>query len=265
MTGPSSSASTTEGRLRRRLAAGDVVVGTFLNSGSPLAAEICARAGFDWALVDLEHGAGSEATLAGHLQALAGTGTAAVVRVEENERARFAHALDAGAEGIMVPRVGTAAEAEQAVAYCRYPPEGARGVAVMNRAADFGAAGPGYPAAANERVVVVVQIETLDGVENADAIAAVDGVDVLFVGPSDLSHALGIPGDVEHERFRAAVDRVLAACGRRGKRSGLLTADAGSVSRSAALGYRMIAVGSDSSFLAAGARRAAEDARREPA
>jgi 4-hydroxy-2-oxoheptanedioate aldolase len=256
MTVRSSSASTTEGRLRARVAAGDVLLGTFLNTGSVLAAEICALQGFDWALVDLEHGAASESNLGLHFQALAGTGTAALVRVEENERPRFARALDAGAEGVMVPRVGSRTEAECAVSFCRFPPAGSRGVAVMNRAAAFGPGGVEYTTAANDRVLGVVQIETAAGVEGADEIAAVDGVDVLFVGPSDLSYALGIPGQTDHERFREAVGRVVAAARGRGKAAGVLVRTPEELEGALERGFRFIAIGSDSSFVADGARRA---------
>jgi 4-hydroxy-2-oxoheptanedioate aldolase len=261
VTRPSSSASTTEDRLRARVAGGDVLLGTFLNTGSPLAAEICARAGFDWGLLDLEHGAASEASLGAHLRALAGTGTAAVVRIEANERARFARVLDAGAEGVMVPRVGTAAEAERAVSFSRYPPAGTRGVAVMNRAADFGSAGPDYTSEANERILGVVQIESVDGVGNVEAIAAVNGVDVLFVGPSDLTYALGIPNETGHERYREAVRRVLEATRRHGKSAGVLVKGEEELEDACALGFRFLAVGSDSSFLATGARTAVKQGR----
>lgn len=236
---PSSSASITE-----RLRTGEALVGTFLNLGSPLAAEVCGRAGFDWALVDLEHGAGTEAELIPTLQALAATGTPAIVRVEANARPRFARALDAGADGVMVPRVDSADEARAAVASMRYPPRGVRGVAYMNRGAGWALDAPEADA------LCAIQIESRAAVEDVDAIAAVDGVDVLFVGPSDLRQALGGPID-------DAVDVVLAAARASGKAAGILLRTRADLDGALEQGFRFVGVGSDSLFLAEGARAAA--------
>jgi 4-hydroxy-2-oxoheptanedioate aldolase len=234
----SSSASTT----RERLAAGEALVGTFLNLGSPLAAEACARAGFDWLVFDLEHGAGTERELIPTLQAIAGR-SAALVRVEANERPRFARALDAGADGVMVPRVDSAAEAAQAVACMRTPPRGVRGVAYMNRAADWGRARDGVDA------LCVIQIESGAAVDDAEAIAAVDGVDVLFVGPNDLSAALGTD-----DLPLAKVLDAAAACG---KTAGILARSREDADRYVEDGFRFVGIGSDSLFMVQGARAAA--------
>ena len=238
MSGRRSSASTT----RARLEAGETLVGTFLNLGSPLAAEICARSGFDWLLVDLEHGAGTEGELVPTLQAI-GRRCTALVRVEANERPRFARALDAGADGVMVPRVYSAAEAEQAVRCMRYSPRGIRGVAYMNRAAGW--------ATGSEEVdaLCVIQIETREAVAEADAIAAVDGVDVLFVGPNDLRAALGSD--------ELPLEAVMDAARAHGKSAGILARSREDADRYAAQGFRFVGIGSDSLFLAEGARDAA--------
>src|SRR5215207_322189 len=222
---PSSSASTT----RERLAAGETLVGTFLNLGSALAAEVCARAGFDWLLFDLEQGAGTERELIPTLQAI--------------ERPRFARALDAGADGVMVPRVDSAAEAAQAVACMRTPPRGVRGVAYMNRAADWGRARDGVDA------LCVIQIESGAAVDDAEAIAAVDGVDVLFVGPNDLSAALGTDD--------LPLAKVLEAADARGKTAGILARSREDADRYVEDGFRFVGIGSDSLFLVRGARAAA--------
>lgn len=238
MSVPSSSASTT----RRRLAAGETLVGAFLNLGSALAADVCARAGFDWLLVDLEHGAGTEAELIPALQAIGGRCTA-LVRVEASERPRFARALDAGADGVMVPRVDSAAEAAHAVSCMRYPPRGVRGVASMNRGKGWGFAED--PADA----LCVIQIETRGAVEQARDIAAIDGVDVLFVGPSDLGAALGT--------MELPLDGVIAAANAAGKATGILARSREDAERYVAQGFRFVGIGSDSLFLAQGARVAA--------
>jgi 2-keto-3-deoxy-L-rhamnonate aldolase RhmA len=231
-------------RIKERLAAGETLVGTFLNLGSPLAAEICGLAGFDWALVDLEHGAGTEAELIPTLQALTHTGTAGLVRVEANERPRFARALDAGADGVMVPRVDSAAEAQAAVASMRYAPRGVRGVAYMNRGAGW------IPGPPERDTLCAIQIESAEAVADAGAIAAVDGVDVLFVGPNDLRQALGGPID-------EAVDVVLAAARAAAKTAGILVRSREALEESLERGFRFVGIGSDSLFLAEGARAAA--------
>ena len=238
MSATSSSASTT----RERLAAGETLLGTFLNLGSPLAAEACARAGFDWLLFDLEHGAGTERELIPTLQAVGGR-CSVVVRVEANERQRFARALDAGADGVMVPRIDSADEAAQAVASMRYPPRGARGVAYMNRGADWG-----HPHT-DADALGVIQIESAGAVEDADAIAAVDGVDVLFVGPNDLGAALGTDD--------LPLAKVLDAAAANGKAAGILARSREDAERYVQEGFRFVAIGSDSLFLVQGARAAA--------
>jgi 4-hydroxy-2-oxoheptanedioate aldolase len=235
---PSSSASIT----RRRLAAGETLLGAFLNLGSALAADVCARAGFDWLLVDLEHGAGTEAELIPALHAIGGRCTA-LVRVEANERPRFARALDSGADGVMVPLVDSAAEAAHAVGCMRYPPRGVRGVASMNRAKGWGFAEGAADA------LCVVQIETRGAIDQAREIAAIDGVDVLFVGPSDLGAALGTT--------ELPLDGVIAAANAAGKAAGILVRRREDAERCIAQGFRFVGIGSDSLFLAQGARAAA--------
>jgi len=246
--------------FRERLLAGEHLVGCFLNMGSGVAAEICALAGFDWLLIDLEHGSATEADLLPQLQAVARSGATPLVRVEANDRPRFTKALDLGAEGVMVPRVAGAAEAREAVAHLRYPPVGDRGVALLNRATGFAAHGLEYVEGFGERVVGIVQIETESAVAEADEIAALAGVDCLFVGPADLSHALGVFQRFDDPRFVAAVERVRDAAARHGKASGVLVSSA-EHDRWRDLGFTFVGVGSDSSFLAGGARAAAKTSR----
>lgn len=237
VSGSNSSASITE-----RVRGGDSVVGTFLNLGSPLAAEICARAGFDFVVVDLEHGAGTEAALIPTLQALGSCG--AIVRVESAERPRVLRLLDAGAHGVMVPRVESAAEARAAIDGTRYPPRGTRGVAYMNRGADFGAG-----AAPERDVLVAIQIETRGALQEAREIAACDGVDVLFVGPADLGAALGTS--------ELPLDAIVDAAQAEGKAAGLFTRTHEDAERALERGFRFVTVGADSFFLAEAARAAA--------
>ena len=231
-------------RLRGRLNAGEAVIGCFLSLGSPLTAEIMGAAGYDWALIDLEHGAGGEQEALAQMQALAGTGCAALVRVEGCERQRTHRVLDFGAHGIMFPRVDTPEQARQAVAAMHYPARGVRGVAFSNRACLYGTNfRPYMEASAN--LLTIIQIESPQAVDNADAIASIEGVDVLFVGPTDLSHSMGMLGQFDRPEFVRAIERTAEAAAKHGKHSGLLLPAAGDVGRYYKIGFRFMASGSD--------------------
>lgn len=238
--------------LRQRALRGELLAGTWLNLGSSLTAEMAGRAGFDWVLVDMEHGAGDQHSLVHQLQALDTTNAAGVVRIAWNEAPRFKRVLDQGASGIMVPYVNTAEAARQAVAAMRYPPQGVRGVARSNRAAGFGQDFAAYFAEANENLLTVVQIETAEAIANVEEIAAVEGVDVLFVGPLDLSVSLGIPGQSTHPDFRAAIRRVIDAARKAGKAAGILLGSAEQIAPTVEDGFTFIAVGSDGVMVAQG-------------
>ncbi len=259
--------ATGRGRIRERVLAGEVVLGAFLNLGSPLAAELCARAGFDGLLVDLEHGAGTEADLLAQLHAIEGaTGPsgrccAALARPEEGTRLRIGRALDLGAEGIMVPRLERPDEIRRVVSWLRYPPAGIRGVALLTRGAELGEVAHGDVARLNDRVLGIVQVESPLAVENAAGIAAIDGVDVLFVGPTDLSHSLGVPGRLDAPEYLAALGTVVAACRASGKAAGILLRSADALARHLELGFTFVGVGSDGAYVTDGARAALARAR----
>lgn len=242
-------------RLIDRLAADRPAIGTFVNLGSALATEACAMAGLDWLLVDLEHGSGSEAALVGQALAAAAHDVPLFVRVESLERIRVGRVLDLGVAGVMMPRVTDAAEAARVARWGRYPPDGERGMATYNRACGYGTRTEAL-ARANDEVTVIVQIETRGALEAVEKIAAIAGVDAVFVGPLDLSHALGVQGDYESPVFQAALARVVAAAADRGIAAGILAKDREAADRYAASGFGLIAIGSDFSFLIEGARRA---------
>jgi 2-keto-3-deoxy-L-rhamnonate aldolase RhmA len=229
------------GRLRARLAAGEPTVGTFLGMASPVAAEVCAAAGPDWVLLDLEHGGGGEEQVGATVLAAGAYGVPTVVRVETDARIRLGRVLDLGAAGVMLPRLSSAAEVAEAVRHLRYPPAGDRGVATYNRACRF-ALDPGALDRADDEVLCVVQVESA---------AALDGVDVLFVGPRDLSHDLGVPGDVTAPAYLEALESVRAAAARHGKACGLLAGDGAAARRLRGQGWRFVGIGSDSTLLAA--------------
>src|SRR5215211_3211497 len=237
------------GRLRSSLAAGTPTVGTFVGAASAVTAEVCAAAGVDWVLVDLEHGAGGEEQVGPVVLAAAAYGVPTVVRVESAERIRLGRVLDLGAAGVMLPRMDTAAAVATALRHLRYPPDGDRGVATYNRACRFGL-DPGALDRANNEVLAVVQIESTRAVQQVEEIAALDGVDVLFVGPRDLSHDLGVPGDVQAPRYLEALDRVRSAAQQFGKACGLLVPNGSAAAEKLAQGWRFVGVGSDSTLLA---------------
>jgi len=231
--------------FKKRVLAREWLTGTFINLGSPVTAEIAAHAGFDWILIDHEHGAGGEDTMFNQLRAVGGAPAAPIVRIAANEAWRFKRVLDAGAHGVMVPFVNSADDARAAVTAMRYPPAGIRGVARFHRGAAYGAEFDDYFKHANERLVLVAQIETPAGVANVDAIAAVEGVDVVLVGPTDLTYNMGIPEQFEHPDYAAAQHRVVAAAKSAGKAAGILVHNPALVAASRDLGFTFVALGSD--------------------
>ena len=242
--------------LHGRLGSGAPLLGTFLSLGSPLAAEACALAGFDWLLIDREHGAGGEDAFVGQLMAASSHGVPAIVRTESAERIRAGRVLDAGAAGVMFPRLDTPSQVEEAVSHLHFPPAGDRGVATYNRACGYGLRAD-VLTTANESVVCVVQIETAPALENVDAIARIPGVDVIFIGPRDLSYALGVPGQTGAPAFRDALQRVAAAAQAAGIAAGILAPDRARAEQYVADGFTFVAVGSDCSFISAAASAAA--------
>lgn len=234
---------------RERLKSG-FMAGTFLNLGSPAAVEIAAGLGFDWLLIDLEHGNASLADLRTLLLAGRG-GSPPIVRIPSVDADTVKFVMDSGAAGIMFPFVSSVTQAKAAVQAMKYPPVGARGVAGIIRASDYGQSWKQYFQSANANSLVVVQIETLEAVNAAEEIAAVDGVDVLFVGPLDLSVNLGCPADFTPPHFVEALRKVIAACEKHGKTAGILSRPQ-HVAEHKELGFRFFALGSDTGAVVSG-------------
>ena len=240
----------------------DRPAGHWLSTPSPQVAEQLALTDADFVVIDTEHAPTGTESVEAAVRAVDaasarsdGDGdTAAVVRVAWNDHVRIKRVLDTGAAGVMAPRVNSAEEAEAFVAAARYPPEGRRGVAAA-RASAYGRDFEGYYDRANDRVATIAQIETATAVENAGAIAAVDGLDALLVGPADLSSDLGVFGEYGHERFVSAVESVLAAGD---VPVGTLATSPAEVDRWAEYGYDYQVVGVDAGYLAAGADAALE-------
>lgn len=230
--------------FRHRLAQPGAPLGTWLMSGAPSTAEALGRAGFDWLLVDQEHVPVGESDTLHILQAIAGTPAAAVVRLAANDAVLFKRALDLGAQTVMVPFVDSADEARRAVSHAKYPPEGVRGFAAVHRASGYGTARD-YGQRANDSVFTVIQLETPRAVAALEDIAAVKGVDALFLGPGDLSANMGHIGNILHPEVQAVIADVARRCRKAGIPCGIVGPTPEVVASFVGMGYSFVAVASD--------------------
>ena len=231
-------------------------LGTFLSIGSPAVAELAAECGFDWVLIDLEHGCESDAALPNQLRALRGSGTIAIVRVSAPHPDLIGRVLDWGAQGIMVPHVNTVAEAEHCVRSAYYPPQGHRGVSRTVRAYGYGMRLPGD---SPPKPIILAQIETAEGVANVEQIAAVAGLDALFIGPADLSFDL--KARQSPCSYDECVDAIVKAAKNHDKGCGILVRHADDKEKLKALGFSWLAMDSDLSLVREGFRKNLETAR----
>ncbi len=238
--------------FKAALSRGERQIGLWSSLCSNIAAEIVADSGFDWILLDTEHAPNEVPTLLSQLQAMRGGTATAVVRPAWNDAVLIKRILDIGAPGILVPYVQSADEAEQAVAATRYPPRGIRGVAGGVRAARYGR-DRDYLQTADEEICVLVQVETHSALEQLEAIAAVDGVDGVFIGPSDLAASLGHIGNPHHEDVQNAIQDAVERLTATGTPAGILATAPDDARRYIVWGYRFVAVGSDLGLLARGA------------
>lgn len=240
-------------RLKTALAEGRPQFGLWQSLAHPYAAEICAAAGFDWLLFDGEHAPNTVTTLLAQLQAVAAYPVEAVARPPVGDPVIIKQYLDIGFRSLLIPMVGSVAQTESLVSATRYPPVGIRGVAGLTRASGFGAK-PDYLATAHENICLILQIENRAGLEAIEEIAALPGVDAIFVGPSDLAGALGHLGDAGHPEVRDAISSAIQAVRRAGKPAGIFAASAESARLYVAAGAQLVSVGSDIGLLSNGAR-----------
>ena len=245
--------------LRTRLRDGELLVGSWITLGHPAIAEIMCNAGFDWLAVDLEHSVISIREAGDLIRTIEQGGCRPLVRLTSNDANQIKRVMDAGAHGVIVPMVNSAADAERAVASVYFPPRGRRGVGLA-RAQKYG---PGFAAyhdwLANEGIVVV-QIEHIDAVENLEQILAVDGVDAFLVGPYDLSASMGIPGRFDNPAFVAAMARIRETARAVRAVSGLhvIEPSPDELAARVAEGYRFVAYSIDFRVLDAGFRAGLE-------
>lgn len=241
--------------VRRRLQAGEPSVGTWLALPSPEAAEYVSTLGFDWLVVDAEHNAVDIRTLSQMFGAIAPRGVAPMVRIPWNTPENFKRVLDAGAWGVVVPMVNSREEAERAVEATRYPPKGARSVGGSMPAIRFGTTGAEYLKHADEEILLVLQIEHIEGVEHADEILSVPGVDACFIGPNDLAASmgigLGVPLESDHPQLVEAIDHIRKTCVKHGVAPGVHTSGAKGVNQRIAEGFQFLAMASEVRYLLA--------------
>jgi 2-keto-3-deoxy-L-rhamnonate aldolase RhmA len=235
--------------IRERALKGDFLAGAWLNLASPLTAEMAGMLGYDWLLIDQEHGPGDHWTILHQLHAASRFPVAPIVRVPWVDRILFKKALDLGAAGIMTPYVQSADEAREVIKYGKYMPMGERGIASSPRCAGYATNFDNYFANANKQLTMVVQIETPRSVENAEAIAAVDGVDVLFVGPMDLAISSNLRGMFEDEKYVDQLRRVASGAKNNGKACGILLPNPKWIPLLKGLGFTFIACGTDGGYV----------------
>ncbi len=226
--------------------------GTWVSSPSVVGLDALKGLGFEWFMIDTEHAQLNPETVAAMVAVLADGGPAPLVRVGNIDQYLIKQALDSGAHGILVPLVSTEAQARAVVAFAKYPPDGVRGAAAA-AASRYGLELSSYLRNANADTLVGVQIETKEALENVEAIARVPGVDLLFVGPQDLTLSLGLLDDRTNPKVREAMRGVVEACGRHGKVAGTLVVSPEEKKAALELGFRFIALASDVRFLIQGA------------
>lgn len=235
--------------LKAALQSGHVQRGLWLNMCNAISAEICGHTGFDWGLIDAEHSPNGLDLIQSQLTALAGTPAQGVVRVPIGEDWVLKRVLDLGAQNILVPMVHDAEQARRAAAAVRYPPFGVRGMgATSARASRYGTI-PDYAMTANEQICLMVQVESAQSVENIDEIASVEGVDVVFIGPADLSADMGYPGQLRHPKVMAAMDHVIARARAAGKAVGTIWFNKEHAQEAIDKGITFVGLGSDVSEL----------------
>lgn len=236
------------------------VNGMMVLTDSPAAVEMLGYAGFDYVIIDTEHGANDIAEVEAMVRAAEVSGTTALVRVTKNDPAYILRAMDVGARGILVPQVNSAEDADRAVRAVKYFPRGDRGLAGIVRAARYGFQPlDKYIAESNETSLVIVQAEDIKAVGALDEILAVDGVDGVFVGPADLSHSMAMPGRFDDPEFTRIVHAIVARTVKSGKIAGMFCFDAEQARYWRGLGVRLLCVGTDTTLFAGAARAMARE------
>ena len=245
-------------RFKHALAEGRQLIGLWLALGDENAAELCAHAGFDWLVIDGEHGPNDLRSILSQLRAVQGSASAPVVRLASDDRVAIKQHLDIGAQTLLIPMIESAEQAREAVRSCRYAPEGSRGIgAALARASRYGRIGD-YLSTAADELCLLLQVETRAGIEALDEILEIEGVDGVFVGPADLAADMGLPGKPGSPEVQAAVVGALEKILHSPKASGILTSDMALAHQYRDMGVNFLAVGSDVGVLVSGLRQLRE-------
>lgn len=251
--------------FKQRLASGERVIGCWAGFADPYATEVLATADFDWLVIDAEHAPNDLRTIMAQLMAMKGSGSAPVVRLPMGEVWAIKQALDIGAQTLLIPMVESAEQARDLARAMRYPPEGVRGSGAALARASWFSAVPDYVATANEQMCLLVQVETRAGIEALDDILAVEGVDGVFIGPSDLAADMGFPGQSSAPEVADCIKDALGRIAASDKAAGILAIDDATAQQYADWGAQFLAVGIDVVLLARAARDlAAKWAERKP-
>jgi 4-hydroxy-2-oxoheptanedioate aldolase len=235
--------------FKRALKTGKVQIGLWCSLSNNYVIEVVAGAGFDWLLLDTEHSPNELDMVLSQLQAVAAYPAHPVVRVPWNDMVCIKRYLDIGAQTLLIPYVQNEQEAKSAVAYTRYPVEGLRGMAGTSRATRFGRI-KDYAKTAQEELCVLVQVETQTAIDNIEKIAAVDGIDGIFIGPADLHASLGYAGETANPKVKPIIDEAIRRIRKTGRAAGILTSDETNAKEWLELGCQFVAVGSDAGILA---------------
>jgi 4-hydroxy-2-oxoheptanedioate aldolase len=238
--------------FKRAIMAGEQQIGLWSSLASNITTEVLAGAGFDWLLIDAEHAPNDLRSVLGQLQAMTEHTTQPIVRVPMNDKIEIKRYLDIGVQSFLIPMVETAQEAREAVAATRFPPDGIRGFAGVSRASRFGRIA-NYHQRAQEEICILVQVESELGIDNIEEIAAVPGIDGVFIGPGDLSAAMGQLGNQGHPDIVDVIEKAIRRIVVSGNRPGILTGDETLARRYIAAGCLFTAVGLDTGILARGA------------
>ncbi|MBL0372693.1 HpcH/HpaI aldolase/citrate lyase family protein [Rhizobium sp. KVB221] len=241
-----------ENRLKAMLNAGQATTGLWLSLTSPYVAELAGYTGFDWLMIDGEHAPNDIMTIMAQLQVLKGSSSSIAVRPPVGETHLIKQLLDIGAQSLLIPMVESGEQAEKLVRAVRYPPHGIRGVGASGaRASNFGNI-TDYMATADSQICLMLQIESRAGMAALDAIATTDGVDCVFIGPSDLAADMGFPGNPFAPEVQAVIEDAIIRIRAHGKAAGVYMGDPDYVKRYLEIGATMIAIGSDAAVLARG-------------
>lgn len=233
-------------KLKSKIKNGEIVIGTYVKGSDPAIPEILSSCGFDFIIIDGEHSPLNINNYANHIRSADSMGLPVIVRIHENNKFYIMQALDIGASGIQVPQVNSAKEASEVVSAAKYFPEGSRGFATTHRAAKYGNMDPvEYITKANKNTLVICYVETREAVDDIWKTVKIEGIDVFYIGPSDLSHSYGVPGEVENQKVLNAANRVIKVCNTAKKTIGTVASNPKQVKDLVKRGFRFIVYNSD--------------------